>query len=103
MDDPVAEDHVLVAAARQDRAAFANLYRKYTVPVYRYFYGQLGNLPDAEDLTATTFGKAFAGLAGYRGEGQFAAWLFGIAHHTLLDFRRAHRVEMDLTEVAPLL
>jgi RNA polymerase sigma-70 factor (ECF subfamily) len=83
------EERALVEAARQNRAAFAPLYRRYVAPVYRYFYQQVTTREDAEDLTASTFSKALAGLDRYEGRGSFAAWLFGIARHTLIDHQRA--------------
>lgn len=83
------EEQRLVSMARKDRTAFSPLYGKYVMPVYRYFYGQTSNIQDAEDLTSITFSKALASLDGYRKEGSFASWLFGIARHALRDYQRA--------------
>jgi RNA polymerase sigma-70 factor, ECF subfamily len=88
----------LVAAARRERAAFVPLYRAYVAPVYRYLAQQVGNRQDAEDLTTATFTKALAGLERYRGRGSFAAWLFSIARHTLLDYRRQRRPQLDVEQ-----
>ena len=97
------EDDRLVAAARTDRAAFAPLYRAYVRPVYRFFVHQVGDRQEAEDLTATTFGKALASLDRYQAAGTFAAWLFSIARHTLGDYRRRRRPRVAVEVVAPLL
>lgn len=100
------EEGALVAAARHSHAAFAPLYRKYATPIYRYFYQGVDNIHDAEDLTATTFSKALAGLASYESRGSFAAWLFGIARHTLMDHKRVRYstgIEIDLEAAAPIL
>ena len=97
------EDRRLVAAARGDPAAYAALYRRYVGPVYRYFYHHVGNPQDTEDLTATTFRKALAGLSRYREQDSFAAWLFSIARHTLLDYQRRHRPQIDVELVASTL
>jgi len=75
------EDASLVEAARRDPAAFATLYRRYVTPIYRYIYSRLGNVADAEDLTARVFTEALEGLHRYREQGNFAAWLFTIARH----------------------
>lgn len=89
-------------------ANFAATYRAQVVPLYRYFYQHTGNAADAEDLTAATIGKALAGLHSYAGRGTLAAWLFGIARHTLQDFqRRGTTLALDamaasLTDAAPL-
>lgn len=93
------EDARLAAAARADPEAFVALYRRYVGPVHRYLLGQVGDRADAEDLTATTFGKALAALDRYDERGTFAAWLFGIARHTLRDHRRRRR---PVADVAPL-
>jgi RNA polymerase sigma-70 factor (ECF subfamily) len=102
-NEPEADEQSLVEAALQDRVAFVALYRKYAKSVYRYFYHQVGNTADAEDLTSSTFSKALSSLARYERQGTFAAWLFGIARHTLLDYRRVHRVEVDVALVASTL
>ncbi len=93
------DDAHLAAAARADPEAFVALYRRYVGPVHRYLLGQVGDRADAEDLTATTFGKALTALDGYDERGTFAAWLFGIARHTLRDHQRRRRPGLD---VAPL-
>ena len=97
------EEARLVAAARQERAAFVPLYRAYVTPLYRYLAQQVGNRQDAEDLTAATFTKALASLECYEGRGSFAAWLFSIARHTLLDYRRQRRPQLDVEQFAATL
>lgn len=87
----------------EDRVQFDALYRAYVVRVYRYLYRQVANREDAEDLTATTFSKALASFDRYRDQGSLAAWLFSIAHHTLLDHQRRRRLHTDLDAVAPTL
>jgi len=68
--------------------SFATSYTAHVLPLYRYFYQHTGNAADAEDLTATTISKALASLRSYAGRASVAAWLFGIARHTLHDFQR---------------
>jgi RNA polymerase sigma-70 factor, ECF subfamily len=98
---PAAADEApLVAAARQDRAAFGPLYRRYVMPVYRYHARQAASAQDAEDLTAATFDKALASLDRYREQGMFAAWLFSIARHTLRDYQRRSRPHVDIDLIA---
>ena len=86
-----AAERRLVAAARADPRAFAPLYRAYVAPVYRYHYAHVRATQDAEDLTAATFGAALASLGRYREQERFAAWLFTIARHALIDFQRRQR------------
>jgi len=81
---------------------FVALYREQMVPVYRYFSMHISNVHDAEDLMAATLAKAFASLDHFdRTRGTAAAWLFGIARHTLRDFRRRQRPMTDVTVLEP--
>jgi hypothetical protein len=76
------DDETLVAQAQQTRGkpneAYAELYRRNLNRIYRYVLIQVGDVSDAEDITAQTFLSALNSLKSYRGGG-FTAWLFGIA------------------------
>jgi len=52
------EEAVLLAAAREDPNAFAELYLRYLGPVYRYLLARTGSPADAEDLAQETFLRA---------------------------------------------
>lgn len=82
---------------------FAARYHGYVAPLYRYFYGHVGNAAEAEDLVASTIAKALRGLSSYAGRGTLAAWLFGIARNTLRDYQRHRRTTFTLSALAPLL
>lgn len=97
------EDARLAAAARADPEAFVALYHRYVGPIHRYLLGQVGDRADAEDLTATTFRKALTALDGYDERGTFAAWLFGIARHSLRDHQRRRRAVVDVAPLAETL
>jgi RNA polymerase sigma-70 factor (ECF subfamily) len=57
----------------------------------------------AEDLTATTFEKAWRTRQSYRNEkAQVSTWLFTIAHHTMIDYFRTRRNELPLEAVEDL-
>ncbi len=90
----------LIEASRQNPAAFAQLYRAYVRPIYRYLYSRLGQAGDAEDLTSQVFLEALESLPRYRHQGHFLAWLFSIAHHRLLNFqyRRPAEAGIDVVE-----
>ena len=71
--------------------------------VYNYFRYRVGDGPLAEDLTATTFEKAWRGRARYRRDlGAFTTWLFTIAHNVAVDYFRRQETSISLTEGAPL-
>lgn len=92
------DDGELVAAARKDPRKFGALYQRYVTPVFRYLYSRSGDAHEAEDITAQTFLAAFETFARYRGDGRFAAWLFGIARNKAVDAYRRRRTDLPLEE-----
>lgn len=94
-----ADEATLVAQAREDRTAFAPLYRRHVGPIYGYCHHRLGTRESAEDATSLVFAKALAGLSTFRGT-SFRAWLFGIAHHVVADALRARGPDAPLESAA---
>ncbi len=84
-----ADDLQLVAWAREDRAAFGELYSRYVNRIYNYVYYRTGNHQDAEDLTSRVFFKALAHIDRYTDRGvPFSAWLYRIAHNQVANWHR---------------
>ncbi|MCC6168906.1 MAG: sigma-70 family RNA polymerase sigma factor [Caldilineaceae bacterium] len=80
-----------VERARSDPTAFGALYETYVERVYAYIYHRVGNIQDAEDLTARTFYRALDSLDSYEDRGApFSAWLFRIAHNLVANHHRDH-------------
>ncbi|MCC7022023.1 MAG: hypothetical protein IT338_04310 [Thermomicrobiales bacterium] len=94
-------DDELVDLARGDPAAFALLYRRYAVAVYRYCDRALSGRAAAEEVMQSVFLHALAALPTYRG-GSFRSWLFAIAHNAVVDARAARRRAATLDEAAEL-
>lgn len=93
---PQIDEAGLIERARREPVAFAELYRLYLNPVYRYLYTKTSNHSDAEDLTSQTFLAAMEGLPRYRHQGQFSAWLFAIARRKAADFYRTRPAQTTL-------
>jgi len=94
VDERAAVDAVLAG----DREAFRILVERDSAAVIRACHRILGDIHEAEDAAQETFVTAFRGLAGWRGEGPFAAWLTRIAVRIAL--RRAQR-RRDVTWIDP--
>ncbi len=87
------QERALLHQARDDPAAFRELYNHYFPRVYAYVSYRVGRVRDSEDIVADTFLTALDKLDTFewRGEGSFAAWLFRIARHRVSDFYRRGR------------
>lgn len=98
---PTLNDSGLIKRSRDgDSDAFAELYRRYLTPIYRFIFKRVGgDVALAEDLTAQVFLEALDHLNGYRERGQFVAWLFTIARRRLIDCHR--KTQMDSLEDVP--
>lgn len=95
-ESPPTDEIELARDAVSNVDAFAELYRRHTMRVYRYHMAYTGNTKDAEDLTSQTFMAALEGIKSFRGSGSFAAWIMGIASKKRLMFFRGSRPEVPL-------
>ncbi|MGQ9814391.1 MAG: RNA polymerase sigma factor [Candidatus Roseilinea sp.] len=68
--------------------------------VYSFFMYRVGDVAQAEDLTSTTFEKAWRARDRYQHDrAAFSTWLFSIARNVATDYFRRRRVELSLDEV----
>jgi RNA polymerase sigma-70 factor, ECF subfamily len=89
---------VLRAAARGDEDAFGRLWHDLQPRLLRYFRVAAPSV--ADDLASETWLGVVRGIDRFRGdEAAFRAWMFTIARHELLDWRRraARRAAEDLS------
>lgn len=83
---------------------YLHVVRRYELMLRGYLAGQLYNLAEADDLAQEVFLTAWRDLGSFRRDGDFGAWLRGIARHRLLTHfrsqqRRASAVERFQAEV----
>jgi RNA polymerase sigma-70 factor (ECF subfamily) len=100
-DSPrVIDERILVRRAiRRDRDAFATLYDRHVVRVYRHIYYMVGNAPEAEDLTAQAFLQAWEAIDRYQIRGApFVSWLLRIAHNLAVSHLRSRKASAELPE-----
>lgn len=91
------DDAAILRAAQHNLDRFAPLYERYADRIYAYCLRRTASAADAEDLTSMIFTRAMIGLHDYRG-GSVAAWLFRIAHNTVVNYYRDRRPQIALSE-----
>jgi len=74
---------------RGDREAGGTLVDRHLRSIHRFFAAKLSSRDAVDDLVAKTFEVVAGQLGGFRGEGNFRAYLFGIAHNQLRNHLRA--------------
>src|SRR3989344_2354779 len=105
IEDPISEIYLqkLIAQAQEGNTdSFGKIYDQFFAQVYRYCAFRLPK-EVAEDTTADIFVKAWEKLHTYklkRGV-PFAAWLFRIARHTVIDTYRSTRGFEEVPESFP--
>jgi len=91
-------------ASMGDRAAYGQLYESYVDKIYRYIYYKVGQRAEAEDIASLTFMKAWDAIGDYEWRNHpFGAWLFRIAHNLVVDYHRARRENITLSDASPQL
>ena len=103
LPEELEEERRLVEAAKSDPAAFAQLYDRYVDAIHAYVYHQTGSWERAEDVTATTFMRAYAEIGKFEWRGvPYSAWLYRVASNLVLrDHRRAGWIELPAELVDP--
>ncbi|MBU0976136.1 MAG: sigma-70 family RNA polymerase sigma factor [Patescibacteria group bacterium] len=83
------QEKQLVEKAKESLEAFDRLYEHYLPRIYGYVLNRSRNREVAEDVTSQTFIKAMTKIKSFRYQGySFGAWLYRIAHNTMIDFFR---------------
>ena len=92
-----ADERLLIEAAQNDPACFAELYEMNFERVYSYVVKRVQNRAETEDLTSEVFHQALANLKRFEWRGiPFAAWLFRIAANLISDrWQRSGREVLD--------
>jgi len=99
----LSEATLICGSQRGDQDAFASLYDTYRDSIQRYILIRVADPELAEDLTSVVFLKTWENLSTFRiGRSPFTAWLYRIAHNTVIDHYRTRKSLVSLEEVAPL-
>jgi len=88
-EEAIAQEHVLVEAAKKDEVAFGTLYDRYFDGIFGFIYRRTDDEDTAGDLTSQVFLKALQNLKKYQFRGlPFSAWLYRIAANEVNKFYR---------------
>ncbi len=83
-----------------DAIDWKEIYELLLPRVFHFFFFKVGDTLIAEELTAITFEKAWAGRNNYKKEvGQFRFWVFGIAQKVAADHFRKSKKEISLSSI----
>jgi RNA polymerase sigma-70 factor (ECF subfamily) len=100
-DERAAETALLRALRAGDLTALDRLLVLHERGLFALCYGLLGHAQDAEDAVQETFLRALRALPGYRGEATFRTWLFRIALHLCLRWKRSRLPTEPWDEARP--
>lgn len=79
---------------RGSKTAADTLIRQYYDEIYAYVYRQVGNRDDAFDLTQECFIAVLGSLHTFNPKlAGFRTWIYHIASHKIIDFRRKGKVD----------
>jgi RNA polymerase sigma-70 factor (ECF subfamily) len=84
-----------IAMGSNEVHSLAELYERYSGPVFDYLLRVSGDRPLADELTGETFYRAMLALDGFRGEASVKTWLLRIARNLYL--RRAEREKRSVS------
>ncbi len=92
-----AEGRLVREATGGSRAAFGALYQHYRRMVHGILLAHV-SYTEAEDLLQDVFLQAMQKLPRLREEAAFGSWLAAISRNAALDYRRASRPAIEMTE-----
>jgi len=91
----VSDEELLRRYATGQASAFEQLYRRHELRVFRYLLRNLRNHALAEEALQETWFAVAREAARYQPTARFTTWLFTIAHHRMIDARRATRPTVE--------
>lgn len=83
-----ADDDLVLQCQNGNTPAFESLVRKHQQMIHALTFRMTGSPADAEDLAQDTFIRAYEQIGSFNGKAKFATWLYSIAVHACLNWRR---------------
>ncbi len=96
------DEMLMVRYQRGERAAFVELVRRHSRPIYNFVLRQLRSPALAEDVTQDVFMRLVQNAAEFKHEARFLTWLYTIARNLCIDQLRkiSHRRHASLDQPA---
>jgi RNA polymerase sigma-70 factor (family 1) len=92
----VPDDRELIGRiARQDEAAFRQLYERYHERIFSLAYRYSGSYHDAEEITHDVFLKLYNNAAKFRHESSLGTWLYRITVNVCMNLKRKKRLAVE--------
>jgi RNA polymerase sigma-70 factor (ECF subfamily) len=83
-----ADEDLVLQSQNGDPAAFEALIRNHQTMIHALTFRMTGSPADAEDLAQETFIRAYGQINRFNGGAKFSTWLYSIAVHACLNWRR---------------
>lgn len=83
-----ADDDLVLQCRKGSVEAFEMLVRKHQQMIHALTFRMTGSVADAEDLAQETFIRAYGQIGSFNRRAKFATWLYSIAVHACLNWRR---------------
>jgi RNA polymerase sigma-70 factor (ECF subfamily) len=99
-----ADDELVLQCQNGSEAAFEELVRRHQQMIHALTFRMSGSAADAEDLAQEAFIRAYEQIGAFRSHAKFSTWLYSIAMHACLNWRRDEarrfRAEVNCAEEA---
>jgi RNA polymerase sigma-70 factor (ECF subfamily) len=83
-----ADEDLVLQSQNGSVAAFETLIRNHQTMIHALTFRMTGSPADAEDLAQETFIRAYEQISRFNGGAKFSTWLYSIAVHACLNWRR---------------
>lgn len=98
MNTDDSDEALMLAYRGGSQPAFAELYRRYRGPLYRYCLRWLKNAARAEEVFQDAWLRVITARERYQVEASFKTYLFQITHRLLIDRHRRERPETSIDD-----
>jgi RNA polymerase sigma-70 factor (ECF subfamily) len=92
------DDALMLQVRDGDVGQLGVLFERHHVPLYNFFVRLTGNAAQSEDFVQEVFLRMMRYRHTYRGQGQFAVWMYQIARNVRTDHYRKWRRETPMPE-----